>query len=646
MSGIPTTTMTEARGGVALPSADVDKLCIVIGPSSTVPTSGLELSVFFSNSASLVADRGYGDAVDVASQIIEETQTPVAMYTTPSTTAGSYGAIDNTSVTGTALFGVDAAVVPRGTFQPRIKIITGGTLGVSGITFQWALDGEGAPHYSNTIALGTGYSYTIPNSGVKFTLEPPAAQVTAYVTYINAIRTAALAHFPYTTGTVHGAADTTSDDGVGGAATNVPTGITLSGTLLAALVLHFARGSTVHLTADVTTSLAAATTAQAAAVADPTAQNAITVALLLETALETHEANLTYHTVADAVNVVSATQPTRGTLIAGDIGAVRTFGPKWGTAGLTSAFTAIKQSPYRIALIAIVGEMDASEAATVKTGLDALALAGKRVTVLAEARMPDFETSESDTTWNASVAADWLSFTESRMHVRTTYGLLTDVRTGRQYRRTDLAQFAADVVRVARPIWPDAPADQAMRNFLVTSSAGALVGHDEGQMGASTGLSNDDLGNRFGCVFRDALSGSATACYSTVPWVMFDADEDIKSLPVRRVVNAIERSALAVSFSQLGGTAFYTPADATNNLPAMLLEDTRSAIHSSIFAVLNRDFRDDIQNFGDSDQDTGLVQVSAEVTVTGGNLVSVPITLRPQILGFLFELPLTLSIKQ
>lgn len=749
MSGIPTTTLTEARGGVAIPSADVDKLCIVIGPSSIVPAAGSELSLFFSSSSSFITDRGYGNATDVATQIIEETQTPVAMYTTPSSTPGSYGTIDNTDVTGTALFAVDAAVIPYGTFDAWIEIISSGTLGISGITFRWSLD-AGRKKWSNTISLGTAYSYTIPNSGVKFTLEPPAAQVTAFIAAAVEARADTLAHLADVV--AHDAADTSAAQ-IALAASSVPTTSAQAWAVLnlcrTALATHLA-DITAHNGPDGvnTVAHAAATSVQTgielyveykadfnahlgialadavaglkAATATVAAPVTLTTADLLdagEALLATYARRLTFttagvtpsdapasadivgtdhlgaaqtetinlaqtatmvtttkawktittidypaadgtaatieigygkgvHNSADVTNTLSSTTPTQGTLIAGDVGKVRTFGPKWSTSGLEDAFAAILASPYRIGLVAIVGAMSAAEAATVKTGVASLKTAGKRVTAIAEARLPDFEASESDVTWNASVAADYLSFTDSCMHVRATYGLLTDARTGRQYRRTDLAQFVADVVRVPRQVWPDAPADGAMENFLVTDSVGALVGHDEGAMGASTGLSDDDLGNRFGCSFRDALSGSATAVYTTVPWVMYDADEDIKSLPVRRVVNAIEREALAVSFAQLGGTAFYTPADAENNLPAMLTEDARSAIHSSIFAVLNRDFRDDIQNFGDSDQDTGLLQVSAEVTITGGNLVAVPITLRPQVLGFLFKLPLTLAIKQ
>lgn len=636
MSGIPTTSITEARGGIAVPSSNVDKLCIVVGCSSI----GSGLSTFFSNAAALIADRGYGDAPDVVNQILEVARTPVALCTTPDTTPGSYGAVDNTGVTGTALFDVDASVTPLFYADAVFKVIQGGTVGTSGITFQWSLDG-GRKKWSNTIALGTAHVYEIPNSGVKFVIDPGSSDLTALNTLLNEIKTDLNAHVVLTAGTVHTNADNASVVATANASSTA-TRIALANALKAAYNSHRVKGSgaNIHINAGGdTTNIVTADDAT-------DDQTALSLALQLKTKLNAHNAGTTWHTIADATNVVTSAAPSPGTLVAGDIATVRALGPKWGTSDLEDAADTIKQSAFRFGLLVIVGPMSAAEGSTVSGMLDDLAGAGKRVTAIVEARMPDFEASETDAAWNADVADDWEGFTDSRIHVRATYGLLTDKRTGRQYMRSDLADFVADAVRVPRYAWPDAPADQAMQNFLVTDSGGALVGHDEGAMGASTGLSDDDLGNRFGCNFRDAISGSATAVYTTVPWMLFDQDETIRTLPVRRVINAIEREALAVSFSSLGGTVFYTPADPTNNLPAMLLEDSRSAIRASIFAVLNRDFREDIQNFGDGDEETGLVQVSSEVTVTGGNLVHVPVTLNVQVLGILFELPLTVAVQQ
>ncbi len=69
MSGTFSITVQEARGFVAIP-ADLDRLAVVIGCTS----DGSGLSSFFQSGSSAIADRGYGDAVDCLTQIIEQRQ--------------------------------------------------------------------------------------------------------------------------------------------------------------------------------------------------------------------------------------------------------------------------------------------------------------------------------------------------------------------------------------------------------------------------------------------------------------------------------------------------------------------------------------------------------------------------------------------
>jgi len=653
MSGTFEVNLSEARGYVANP-ADLDRLAIVIGPGSSQQGK----SIFFYSGASAQAVVGYGDGPDTLCQVIEQRQGtgqqaqkfPACFYGIDCTTAGSYGTIDNSGVLGTALPTVNSDE-PYGTYEATVRIVDDGNagagtlIGTTGILYQWSLS-AGRP-WSKTTALGTANLIAIPNSGTGFLLEPPSAQVTVYVSYINAIRTAALAHFPYTTGTVHGSADNTSDDNVAVAATNVATGITLSGTLIAALTLHFALGSTTHLTADVTTSLAAAITAQAAAVASPSAQNAITVALLLETALETHEANLSYHTIADAVNVVSATAPTRGTLSTGDVWTVRTFAPAPAAADITAAAADLVANPVNVGLIVLEFPLTAALAANVSSMLDDLNEIGVRPTVLARSRLPNFESSETESAWVASVAADFASFDDSRIVVSARYGLITDAMTTRQYLRSTFAQFAADVVRVERAVWPCAPADRAEPNVRLADSSGATVGHDEGTRGGATGLSNDDLGNRFACEQRLPIFSSMEAVYNTVPWTMAADDDFIKNLMVRRVANAMELAAVAAATSGLGGQIGYIAADP--EVPGSvdtLTEVSRNAIHAVIFGSLSTAFAKDIQNADDGDVDAGLVQVNPIITVSGGNLIGVDVTLAPRVLGYLLSLSITLAVQE
>lgn len=254
---------------------------------------------------------------------------------------------------------------------------------------------------------------------------------------------------------------------------------------------------------------------------------------------------------------------------------------------------------------------------------------------------------ENDAAWNVNVAADLNTYNDDRIVVRAAYGLITDAMTTRQYLRSTLAQLAADTVRVERYEMPAMPADQAESSVTLVDATGTLVGHDEGTRGSSTGLSDDALGNRFSCEFRIPDPVRREAVFNTVPWTLYSATSKIKSLPVRRVANAMEREAISAGIAGLGGITDYIPADPNvpGSLPT-LTEATRNKIHGVIFNALSSKFADDIQNADDGDLDAGLVQVASTCTVSGGNLVKVSVTLAPLVHGVLLTLALTLAIQE
>lgn len=647
MSGLFTVTVAEASGFVAIPT-DLDRLAVVMGYSS----AGSGLSAFYLSGSSAVTGVGYGDAVDTLCQIIEQRQSgggsgqkfPAALYTVPGTTAGSYGTIDNSGVTGTALFAVDSAVHPHGTYEARFLVVNGGTVGVTGITFKWSLDGGRT--YSNLVALGTADNYTIPNSNTKFVLTPSSADLTALNTLINEEFTDLNAHVILTAGTVHSSADNADvvSAGTYPSATSTATRVARVNALKAAYNLHRVKGTgaSIHINAP-------GDTVNTLATADATDdETALTLALALKVALNAHEASTVFHTIADASNNVTSAAPAVGTLIAGDVGKVRTLAPQPSTADVDAAFTALALAPGDFALLVCEFPCNAAMLAHVTTGLNTLRdIAGKRVTALVRTSIPDAETAQTDAAWNILVAADAATFSDSRIIDRAAYGFVTDAMTTQQYLRSTLAQFAADVVRVDRFEWPACPADQAEANVILSDSTGALIGHDEGPRGASTGLSNDALGNRFSCEQRVPDPLRREAVFNCVPWTLYGSTDTIRNLMTRRVANAMERTAVSAGLSTLGGVIFYTPADpAVPGSRPTLTDASRNAVHGVIFNALSQAFADDIQNADDGDVDAGLVQVAPIVTVSGGNLISISLTLAPLVLGYLLSLSITLAVRE
>lgn len=726
---------------------------------------GQGLSSFYLSGSSAVSGVGYGDAPDALTQIIEQrldgeqgTKFPAALYTTPGDTAGSYGTIDIGNVDGTARPAVDTDTEPFGTYYAAVRIIDDGndgngtTVGTTGILYQTCLDYDGGQTWSNTTGLGTAVSISIANSGTGFVLDPPAAQVTAYIAAAVEARADTLAHFAdlgshtmadtspeqqalAASGVPATAADATAvmslcrlalgahtrnitvhagSDPVHviahAAATNTPSGVDLYteyrtdynahiGTALAeaASGLKAATATVaapVTLTAAdllapglalmavyprrITFTTAGATPSDAPATATITSEdgygNVTTEVLNLSQiagvatsvyAYDGTDITIAYtagdgvgatvaigysfgvHASADVTNTLSAAAPTQGTLKTGDAWQVRTLAPAPSSASIADAFTALAASDAEHALLVLEFPLTHALVATVTTGLNQLAAIGRDVTCLCRTRLPDFATNETEAAWASSIEAAFLNDSDSRIALGATYGLITDAMTSRQYRRSLLAQVAADTVRVPRSQWPDAPADKqagaGMPNVTLIDSTGATVGHDEGPQGAVTGLSNSTLGNRFACVQRLAISTDRQAVYTTVPWVLYASDEAIRLVMIRRLINAMKRVVRLASRPLLGSAQFYASTGATTGT---LTPASRKSIHGILFKALSSEFGAELLNGADAALDTGLVQVSPSVTVAPGRLLTLAITIAPRPPGYVTTINETITVQE
>jgi hypothetical protein len=627
-------TIQEARGAVAV-AADIDQLAVVIGVSSL----GSGLSTFFLSGSSAIAALGQGDAVDTLTQVIEQRQEgpaaakkPAAMYSVPSGTNGSYGAVDVSGITGAA--SAAASGQPRGTYEARLRFVTGGVVGTDGMKLRSSLD-DGRT-WSAAKALGTATSYTIPNSGVTLDLTPTGVDLTALNTLLNEEKADHNAHIALTAGGVHGAADATNvitevD------ATDSATRVALANALRAANEAHrILTAGGVHGAADATNVITVPVATDDS--------SALALALAIKAARNAHIALIAggVHGAADGTNDTTSVDPAAGTFNAGDEIAVATLGPVPGSTELAEAFTALAASTIDFTLVVLDFPCDAALAAFVTTGLNELQNTGREVTAIVRTRLPDFEASETEAAWAQALESDFANFEDSRICVRAGYGLVTDAVTTRQYRRSTLQQFAADIVRVERYDWPAAPADRAEPNVSLIDGNGVTVGHDEGPRGTAPGLSNATLGNRFSCEQRLPDAEVRESVYNTVPWVMYAADEKFRNLMTRRLANAMKRVARSAGRPGLGRRAFYRTVAGVSKLTP----GSRASIQGDIFQALRAEFRGEIDNADDAALDSGLVQVDPVVAVSGGNLLGVSLTLSPVIAGFVLTIAMTLSVQE
>lgn len=118
----------------------------------------------FASTKSLIAQHGYSKAVAYAALHFEETKKPIIFVGLPKTTAGSIASQDDSGVTGTSDITVTAGT--NGVLEEVdgvVTVVTGGTIGVNGITFNLSLDGG---RTEKLIRLGTASTYTVPYVGV------------------------------------------------------------------------------------------------------------------------------------------------------------------------------------------------------------------------------------------------------------------------------------------------------------------------------------------------------------------------------------------------------------------------------------------------------------------------------------------------
>ncbi len=626
----PTVTIVESQATQAIPDPGIDKVCVVIGCTSggTAGLSALRL-----NPTALVTDYAAGDAVDVCTHLLTPTLKrrnvyPLAIYKTPSTNVGSYRTIDVTNVTGTAVVSVDATSTPLGTYDAWIKVVDGFSVGTTGGSLRWTLDG--GRHWSDTIAVGTAGSYTIPNSGVKYLLGPSTADNTLCNTLLNEEKTDFNAHVILVTGLVHtnsGVADVVATANASSTATRVA----LANALRLAKISHYGKGSgaspAIHINVSGDAVGLALLTATPVATDDA---SALALALVMKADHAIHIASTVWHTIADATNVISATSPVQGTLIAGNIVKVRTDPPVWSQADLTTAFAALAASSIDFALVAIVGNVAAADATIISAGLNALLAVGKRDLCLVHTR-GQLE-AESETTWQAAIIADFASFTDARIGRCDGQAWITNPYTGRQDLRSFIAPTLARVTSIDRWVSPGYVNDGPLDGVSLVDENDALIGHDEGRMGTVTGLDNA----RGICLYRIPTTALRAGAYIvTSAQVLWGVADEIRSVQVRRVANAMQREAEGIAWTEIGGAELGDPET------LLLDEATTDAIANKIKAKLSVDFASDIQN----PKDEELVDIHRPYTVANVSDISITGDINPRPFGYVKNITLNFNIN-
>jgi hypothetical protein len=150
--------ITIEDGGLGILAAASDDVHAVIGCCE----KGSTTTVLSTRSIKTLYDAyGWGPGVQAAAFAMQASGAPVLFIRVPSTTPGASSAVQHSGA-GTSV--VTTTGAPYDTYSVILKFLTGGTIGVAGITFQYSLDG--GVNWSEVISLGTANSYLIPNTNM------------------------------------------------------------------------------------------------------------------------------------------------------------------------------------------------------------------------------------------------------------------------------------------------------------------------------------------------------------------------------------------------------------------------------------------------------------------------------------------------
>ena len=164
MNPAVSSTVADNTLGIRAPS----NVVLAIIATSTAGTAATPQLV--ANVPDLQTGFGGGVLVELAAYAIERYGIQCLCCRAASTVAGSYGTI-TLAGTGTSVPSGDGTIKPDNDYDIWIKFLTGGTIGVTGITYQLSLDGGTTLVNGGAVfALGTATNIVFPDGSVKIIL--------------------------------------------------------------------------------------------------------------------------------------------------------------------------------------------------------------------------------------------------------------------------------------------------------------------------------------------------------------------------------------------------------------------------------------------------------------------------------------------
>lgn len=155
---LPSVNLTELDGALGSLASSGDKLLVVVGASSAGTANA---PAAYGRITDLVAAMGKGPMPELAAHHIRR-RGRVVVVKTGATVAGTATAVTQVG-TGTIVATIAASPAPNDDYEVVIKVVTGGTRGSAGITYQVSYDG--GRNFGPVTALGTDVAITLTEAG-------------------------------------------------------------------------------------------------------------------------------------------------------------------------------------------------------------------------------------------------------------------------------------------------------------------------------------------------------------------------------------------------------------------------------------------------------------------------------------------------
>jgi hypothetical protein len=156
---LPAVNITELDGSLGVLPTSSGRLFALVGAATAGP---LNTPATFARVKDIVSNFTSGPLVEAACEYVAKYSKPVVLVRTGNSTA---------------VVTVQASPAPLDDYELAVKIITGGTRGVAGITYQYSVDGGRT--WSATQTLGTALAFTFPAAFGTIVFSIAAGTLTA-----------------------------------------------------------------------------------------------------------------------------------------------------------------------------------------------------------------------------------------------------------------------------------------------------------------------------------------------------------------------------------------------------------------------------------------------------------------------------------